>query len=86
MKDINVINKINMINIINISIALIKFKELIFAIIFIGGFVFHLIWEAKCQYTITYFVLLIPYSIVGYKKTSEKILQIYNKSLEKLKK
>ena len=29
MKDINVINKINMINIINISIALIKFKELI---------------------------------------------------------
>ena len=64
----------------------IKFKELIFAIIFIGGFVFHLIWEAKCQYTITYFVLLIPYSIVGYKKTSEKILQIYNKSLEKLKK
>ena len=29
MKDINVIKKINMINIINISIALIKFKELI---------------------------------------------------------
>lgn len=41
-------------------------KQLIFAIIFIGGFLFHLIWEAKCQYTITYFVLLIPYSVGGY--------------------
>ena len=44
----------------------IKFKELTLAIIFIGGFLFHIIWEAKCQYTVTYFILLIPYSVLGY--------------------
>lgn len=40
--------------------------ELSFAIIFIGGFIFHLFWEAKSQYTITYFILLIPYCINGW--------------------
>ena len=48
-------------------------KQLIFAVMFIGGFLFHLIWEAKCQYTITYFVLLIPYSIRGYIQLSDTI-------------
>ena len=43
-----------------------NYTQLVFAIIFIGGFMFHMIWEAKCQYTLTYFVLLIPYSIKGY--------------------
>ena len=46
----------------------IKLTELIFAIIFIGGFIFHIIWEAKCQYTLPYFVLIIPYSVIGYYK------------------
>lgn len=32
---------------------------------FIGGFLFHMIWEAKGQYTISYFVLLIPYSAIA---------------------
>lgn len=31
---------------------------------FIGGFLFHMIWEAKGQYTLSYFVLLIPYSAI----------------------
>ena len=48
-------------------------EQLIFAIIFIGGFLFHLIWEAKCQYTITYFILLIPYSVKGYMELSRVI-------------
>lgn len=51
-------------------------EHLIFAIIFIGGFVFHLFWEAKCQYTITYFVLLIPYAAKGYKIAQEKMFFI----------
>lgn len=54
----------------------IKMKELIFAIIFIGGFLFHIVWEAKCQYAITYFVLLIPYSVLGYYKIGGKINKI----------
>lgn len=53
----------------------IKAKQLSLIIIFIGGFLFHLIWEAKCQYTMTYFVLLIPYSVRGYLKFADKILQ-----------
>lgn len=48
-------------------------KQLAFAIIFIGGFLFHIIWEAKCQYTITYFILLIPYAIKGYMDLSKII-------------
>lgn len=52
-----------------------KLRELIFAIIFLGGFIFHTVWEAKGQYTISYFVLLIPYCIVGYNKLSNIILR-----------
>lgn len=51
----------------------IKSKQLIFIIIFIGGFLFHMIWEAKCQYTLTYFVLLIPYAVRGYLKLEDFI-------------
>ncbi len=48
-------------------------KQLFFITIFIGGFLFHILWEAKGQYTITYFLLLIPYCIKGYDILSEKI-------------
>lgn len=52
----------------------IEFKQLILAIVFIGGFFFHILWEAKCQYTITYFILLIPYAIIGYSVVIDKIM------------
>ncbi len=45
--------------------------SLIFALIFVGGFIFHLFWEAKGQYTISYFVLLFPYAAAGYDALSE---------------
>lgn len=63
----------------------IKMIELIFPITFIGGFLFHLIWEAKCQYTITYFILLIPYSIVGYQCVADKLIKLYNVKVKKVK-
>lgn len=63
----------------------IKLRELIFAIIFIGGFLFHIVWEAKCQYTVTYFVLLIPYSVIGYRKVCENLVNFYNNRIKKLK-
>ena len=34
--------------------------------IFIGGFLFHTFWEAKGQYTMPYFTLLILLAIQGY--------------------
>ena len=41
------------------------------AVIFIGGFLFHLFWEAKGQYTISYFVLLIPYAVASYSRIGD---------------
>ncbi len=38
----------------------------------VGGFTFHLSWEIKGQYAITYFVLLFPYAIAGYELLLEK--------------
>lgn len=48
--------------------------DLIFLItIFIGGFAFHILWEAKSRYIIPYIIILIPVSaIVINKKTKNK--------------
>ncbi|MCM1194149.1 MAG: glycosyltransferase family 39 protein [Acetatifactor muris] len=35
---------------------------------FIGGVLMHTFWEGKCQYTIIYFVVLIPYAFAGYQE------------------
>jgi len=50
----------------------IKFRDMFFAIVFIGGFIFHIIWEAKGQYTLTYFILIIPYAVKGYSTLIEQ--------------
>lgn len=55
-----------------INFKTIDFKEMFFAIVFIGGFIFHIIWEAKCQYAITYFILIIPYAVKGYSTLIEQ--------------
>lgn len=39
--------------------------ELIGAVVFLGGYMFHLIWESSASYTIPYFVILIPYAVKG---------------------
>lgn len=35
-------------------------------IILIGGFVFHIFWEAKTEYAFPYYMLLFPYAVKGY--------------------
>lgn len=50
--------------------------SLALALIFIGGFVFHIFWEGKGQYTIPYFVLLFPYAVMGLDAFSDWILMI----------
>lgn len=47
--------------------------SLILAMIIIGGFIFHLVWEAKGQYTLPYFVLLLPYTVIGYSEAANII-------------
>ncbi len=39
--------------------------ELLGAVVFLGGYLFHLFWESSASYTIPYFVLLIPYAVCG---------------------
>lgn len=41
--------------------------NLLFAIIFLGGFIFHLFWEARSLYVMNYVYLMIPYMIRGYQ-------------------
>lgn len=40
-------------------------KILLPGIIMLGGFLFHLVWEAKCQYALPYFFLMLPYAAAG---------------------
>lgn len=40
-------------------------RKLTLLVIFLGGFLFHLVWEAKSQYTVVYFLLLLPYAARG---------------------
>lgn len=47
--------------------------KLVYLIVFFGGFIFHLFWEAKGQYTVTYVYLLIPYMVSGYKRVIQVI-------------
>lgn len=53
-----------------------RWEQLIPAVIFIGGFLFHLAWEAKGQYTVFYFLLLIPYAYYGIRETA-RLLAAY---------
>ena len=50
------------------------FDSLILPMIFIGGFMFHLVWEAKGQYTLPYFVLLLPYTVMGYSEAAGRLV------------
>ena len=43
------------------------YKKLTLFMLLIGGFFFHFVWEANGQYTILFFILLIPYAVCGYK-------------------
>lgn len=43
-------------------------RQLLFVICFLGAFVFWGIWEAKGRYVVPFYLLLIPYSILGYRQ------------------
>lgn len=49
-----------------------QIDELLSGILFIGGFVFWMFWEAKARYTAPYFFLLIPYAVLGYRECVRK--------------
>lgn len=43
-----------------------KIYELVIYVVFLGGFLFHLVWESSASYAIPYYVLLIPYAAKGF--------------------
>lgn len=51
-----------------LRIRKIKLEELLFAICFIGIFIFHIFWEARGYYTLPAMILLIPYAVLGYRE------------------
>lgn len=57
----------------------ITWEQLLPGIIFIGGFLFHMVWEAKGQYSVCYFIILIPYAFAGIKLLCIYVLQQYEK-------
>lgn len=40
-------------------------EQLLLPLMVLGGFLFHMFWEAKSQYIISYFILLLPYGAAG---------------------
>lgn len=62
----------------------IEFSQLALIIIFIGGFLFHIIWEAKSQYVITYFILLFPYASKGLVNLSSMMKSVLQSCRNKI--
>ncbi|MDY4839306.1 MAG: hypothetical protein SO160_07160, partial [Lachnospiraceae bacterium] len=54
-------------------------RKIAWLILLIGGFLFHLFWEAKGQYTVVYVWLCIPYCIWGYKRMSGWMISLIQK-------
>lgn len=48
-------------------------KQAIIPIIFIGGFLFHILWETKAIYVIQYYFILLPYAALGINYFIEKL-------------
>lgn len=61
----------------------INLQKLFFAVIFVGGFLFHTFWESKSQYTMLYFLFLIPYMVSGYERLLYKLSAFVQKVKEK---
>lgn len=47
---------------------------------FVGGFLFHLVWEAKGQYALQYFVMLLPYAAYGITAIHRSVQKVLSKN------
>lgn len=51
-----------------------KLADAALIITFLGGFFFHIAWEAMGQYAVPYYVLLMPHAVQGYLAVTEKMV------------
>ncbi len=54
---------------------------LFFPLCLVGGSLFHLVWEAKGQYTLFYFFCLIPYAVMGYRAAVQRLDSVLPKKV-----
>ena len=57
----------------------IKRETLILGVVMMGGFLFHIFWEAKNQYVLPYFWIIIPYCVKGYQMVILRIRLVIEK-------
>lgn len=55
---------------------------LLFITIFIGGFLFHTIWEAKSRYVLPYLIIIIPVAVIGLQELACQIQNWYVKNIK----
>ena len=58
------------------------YKNITLLLIFVGGFLFHIIWETKCIYVIPYYIMLIPSAADGIDKLGSFICNKFKKVRE----
>ena len=62
------------------------YKNINLLLIFVGGFLFHIIWETKCIYVIPYYIMLIPSAADGIDRLGNFICNKFKKVKEMVKK
>ncbi len=50
--------------------------ELMGLVVFLGGYLFHMVWEASASYTIPYFTVMIPYAAKGFYDWAKVIVDL----------
>lgn len=55
-----------------------NWSEILCPLFFLGGFTFHLFWEAQCLYAMPYMIMLLPMSGKGIQRYSQKLTQRRN--------
>lgn len=53
-----------------------KLEKAHLLVVFLGGFLFHFIGEAKSHYVMPYYLMLMPYAIQGYREMTERLAKI----------
>ncbi|MCR4908672.1 MAG: hypothetical protein K5985_07545 [Lachnospiraceae bacterium] len=48
-------------------------RGLLPGVVTLGGFLFHIVWEGKAKYVFPYFLLFLPYGILGLKSFTEEL-------------
>lgn len=74
-------NYVQLIIYVGVFLALVTYRKefdyikLSYLLVIIGGFIFYTFWETKAQYTLQYYLMMIPYASIGWNKITDIILK-----------